>query len=182
MSKKVELRDQKILDNWSVLIKDAHGKAEEIFRETLKSIEESGVPGVKTETVSAVAVPTFFGHVSPLWKRDKRYEERKYILVKNDILKDFRMYIGARDYGKNLDVSWYLTCEPGILKSWVSALVYKSEKALSFALNVFQQQDLAAYVTCIHHCLLEAVESLMRGLNQDPSKIDRKSKGFLGVS
>jgi len=41
---------------------------------------------------------------------------------------------------------------------------------------------LRAYVTNAHHCLLEAVEKLMVDLNQDPAKIERKSRGFLGIS
>jgi hypothetical protein len=49
-------------------------------------------------------------------------------------------------------------------------------------LNLFNKQDLTAYVTCVHHCLLEAVEKLMLGMDQDPSKIDRKTRGFLGIS
>jgi hypothetical protein len=49
-------------------------------------------------------------------------------------------------------------------------------------LDLFDQQDLRAYGTNAHHCLLKAVEKLMINLHQDPSKIDRKSRGFLGIS
>ena len=45
-------------------------------------------------------------------------------------------------------------------------------------LDIFAQQDLRAYVTVVHHCLKEVVEMLMKGLGQDTSKIDGKSKGF----
>jgi len=41
---------------------------------------------------------------------------------------------------------------------------------------------LRAYTTNAHHCLIKAVEKLMTNLNQDTSKIDRKSRGFLGIS
>jgi hypothetical protein len=94
------------------------------------------------------------------------------------------MFIGARDYGDTLDVQWYLTCEPGFFKRHLSDILTRgaSDKALSFNLDLFQQQDLNAYATVVHHCFLEAIEKLMSGLDQDSSKIDRKSKGFLGVS
>lgn len=49
-------------------------------------------------------------------------------------------------------------------------------------LDLFDQQDLTAYVTNTHHCLIEAVEKLMLNMGQDPSKIDRKSRGFWGIS
>jgi hypothetical protein len=49
-------------------------------------------------------------------------------------------------------------------------------------LDLFDQQDLRTYSTNAHHCLLKAVDKLMLDLNQDPSKIERKSRGFLGIS
>ena len=109
-------------------------------------------------------------------------KKREYLMVTNATLKDYKMYIGARDYGNNLDISWYLTCEPNFFKKALSSLTTGSDKALSFALDIFDQQDLQAYVTVVHHCLLDAVSEIMLGLDQDPSKIDRKSRGFLGVS
>ena len=174
MAKKVVLRDEKILDSWSVLIENAQDKTEEIYKEVPELIQESEAPGVKTETVR---VGTGLG--SYLFGRD-----REYIMVTNEGLRDYKMYIGARDYGKNLDVSWYLTCEPGLFKSTLSNLLTKgaSDKALSFMLNVFGQQDLIAYTTLVHHCLLKSVESIMQAKDQDPSKIERKSRGFLGIS
>jgi hypothetical protein len=57
-----------------------------------------------------------------------------------------------------------------------------SDKALSFNLDLFQQQDLNAYAVVVHHCLIKAIEKMMAGLGQDTSKIDRKSRGFLGIS
>ena len=94
------------------------------------------------------------------------------------------MFIGARDYGITLDVQWYLTCEPGFFKKRFSNVLSAgaSDKALSFHLDLFQQQDLNAYATVVHHCLLKAIEKIMSGLGQDTSKIDRKSRGFLGIS
>ncbi|MEW6675409.1 MAG: hypothetical protein AB1348_05320, partial [Nitrospirota bacterium] len=55
-------------------------------------------------------------------------------------------------------------------------------ETLIIRLDLFDQQDLTAYVTNAHHCLIEAVEKLMLNIGQDPSRIDRKSRGFLGIS
>ena len=49
-------------------------------------------------------------------------------------------------------------------------------------LDLFDQQDLRVYVTNAHRCFMKAVEQLMRGMNQDTSTLERKSKGFLGIS
>ena len=49
-------------------------------------------------------------------------------------------------------------------------------------MDVVKFEELTAYVTKVHHSVLRAVDSLMRNLGQDTSKIERKSRGFLGVS
>lgn len=174
MAKKVVLHNLKIIDSWSMIIENGQGKAEQVYKDTENFIEESKAPGVITEVVK----------VRPSWLKGLFGIERSYFMVGNEGLKDYRMYIGARDYGNNLDVSWYLTCEPGFFKKSLSSVLTRgaSDKALSFMLDLFQQQDLTAYATVIHHCLLKSLEKIMSGLGQDTSKIDRKSRGFLGIS
>jgi len=48
-------------------------------------------------------------------------------------------------------------------------------------IDLFDQQDLRAYAANAHHCMFRAVSELMEYLNQDPSKLDRASKGFFNV-
>lgn len=168
MLKKVDLSNVKILDSWSVLIEKACGEREKIYSAMRKFIEESKVPEISIEPVI----------VTDQYK----IRQEEYLMVSNKKLKDFRMYVGARDYGLDLNVSWYLTCEPGFFKSLLSEIIEKSPYALSFTLNIFEQEELTAYVTKVHRCLLKAVESLMMNLGQDFSKVERKSRGFLGVS
>jgi hypothetical protein len=178
MAKKVTLHKQKILDDWSVMIEGAQGREQEIYQWAAWFIQQSQVPGVRIEMIKVKAAPALTGGLLPIGK------EREYLMISHESLKDYRMYINARNYGNNLDVSWYLTCEPRFLKRYFSALLTKesSVTALSFALNLFEQQDLRAYVTVIHHSLLKAVEGLMTRLGQDASRMDRKSRGFLGIS
>jgi len=152
------------------LVENAHGKGAEIFNSTKQLLQESKVSDIKTEMVKVVGGGFF------------KIREFDYLMVTNESLKDFRMYVGARDYGNDLNISWYLTCEPGPLKKLFSDLIEKNPMALSLSLNVFNYEELNAYTTKVHHCVLKAVESLMMNLGQDFSKIERKSKGFLGVS
>jgi len=172
MPAKVTLKDEKILDSWSILIENAQGRGKEIYEKTKRYIEESQAPGIKTIDVK----------VRPSWLKGLLGKEREYLRVENTALKDFKMYVGARDYGNNLDVQWYLTCEPGFFKKRLSRVLTSSEDTLSFLLDIFKQQDLRAYATVVHHALLKAVIDLMSELEQDSSKIDRKSRGFLGIS
>lgn len=174
MGDKVTLQDEKIIDRWSILIGNAQGQSEKTYSETENLIRSSKAPGIEIERV----------RVRPSWLKGLFGVERNYMMVSNEGLKDYRMFIGARDYGNNLDVSWYLTCEPGFFKKTLSTALTQggSDKALSFSLDIFQQQDLNAYATLVHHCLKETLEKIMTGLGQDPSKTDYKSRGFLGIS
>jgi hypothetical protein len=192
MSKRIVWRDihgEKILDSWSTIIKGAEGKANKIFERTIKRIEEANIPVIKCQMVE-VENPRLsrafreWRVVRELGEEARTFVKRKrdFLMVTNAVLKDYRMYVGARDFGKNLDVSWYLTCEPKYFKKAISYLTTGSEKAIFFGFDPFDFQDLQAYVTVVHRSLLEAVSELMQELDQDPSKIDRKSKGFLGVS
>lgn len=174
MSDKVTLQDEKIIDRWSMIIENGQGNAERIYKDTEDYIKESKAPGIEVDEVK----------IRTSWLKGLLGNERRYVMVTNESLKDYRMYVSARDYGNNLDVQWYLTCEPGFFKKTLSDALTKgaSDKALSFSLDLFQQQDLNAYATVVHHCLLKAIEKLMLNMGQDSSKIDRKSRGFLGIS
>jgi hypothetical protein len=48
--------------------------------------------------------------------------------------------------------------------------------------HLFQEQELRAYVTVIHHCLRHAVSELLLSFGQDASFLEPKSMGFLGVT
>jgi hypothetical protein len=170
----VTLKDEKIIDRWGFIIEGGQEQAEQLYQDTERFIRESKAPGINIERT----------RVRPSWLKGLLGNERSYMMVTNEALGDYRMFIGARDYGENLDIQWYLTCEPGFFKKHLSSVLTSgaSDKALSLSLDLFKQQDLSAYATVVHHCLLKAIEKLMSGAGQDSSKMDRKSKGFLGIS
>ena len=174
MPKKVTLKDEKIIDSWSVLIEDAKGRKNEIYEKTKKYIEKVQVPEITVEEVN----------VRPGWLKGFLGKEREYLRVTMKGIKDYKMYVGARDFGNDLDVQWYLTCEPSYFRARLSKALTggATDKAFLQILDIFDQQDLRAYATVVHHALLKAVCDLMSELNQDSSKIDRKSRGFLGIS
>lgn len=176
MVKKEFVRNWVLLDNWSVLIKDAQGKGEELLRETERLIKESNIPDVEMERINL----SISGGLSGIFSKTK---EREYLEVKNKDLARYGIYITARDYGKNLDVQWYLfNRSPQSFIEALKAAPKELRRGLTGGLNLFEQQDLTAFVTAVHHSLLEAVSKLMESLGQDPSTLDRKSRGFLGIS
>ena len=168
----ITLNDQKIKDRWGQLLANGSGKADAIYKMTQQFLQESRAPGVAWEFTEVKT--GMFG------------SKRVYLLVTNEALKDFRMYIAARDYGSLLDVQWYMTVEPGFIKSAFSSMIAgkdsaNPDEALSWALNLFDQQELNAYAGTVHGCVLKAFEVVAKETGQDSSKMNRKSKGFLEV-
>jgi hypothetical protein len=170
------LRKEQVSDTWSILIENGQGRAEEIFQDTEAFIKASKVPSVGMER-KAIA-PGVFGGLSG--------NTRDFLVITDQRslqLKPYKIFLNARDYGDNLDVSWYLTYKPTLLQAILSLLPFVSTISAAISdLNIFDQQDLRAYATNAHHCLMKAVEKIMAELHQDPSKMDRKSRGFLGIS
>jgi hypothetical protein len=168
-------RKAEILDNWSALIRGAQGQKDKVISKTKELISVSKAPSIemKEEEVGPSLAPSAFG------------EKRAFLIVadrRNLKLGNFKTYVNANDYGDGLFVSWYLTYMPDVWQT-LASLIPGARKAVGLdELNLFNKQDLTAYVTCVHHCLLEAVDKLMLDLNQDPAKIDRKTRGFLGIS
>ncbi|OQX50633.1 MAG: hypothetical protein B5M53_12105 [Candidatus Cloacimonas sp. 4484_209] len=170
------LKKEEVIDNWSILIENGNGRAEDIFRDTNSFILETKVPAITIKREG----------ISPSMLRGVLGRKRDFLTVidrRNIRLKPYKIFINARDYGKNLDVSWYLTFKPELWKRILALVPFVSivPKKLS-DLDIFDQQDLRAYATNAHHCVIKAVEKLMLSLGQDPAKIDRRSRGFLGIS
>lgn len=170
------LRKDQVLDTWSVLIRNAQGNADKIFQKTEDVIKKSKAPsiGINKRRMG----PSFF--------RGLAGKKRDFLEVtdqENIRMIPYKIYVSARDYGDNLDVSRYLVFRPIWWQALLAFLPYVNfiiEKVND--LDLFDLQDLTVYTTNVHHCTLEAVEEMMTELKQDPSKIDRKSRGFLGIS
>jgi len=171
----VSSREAEVKEEWSALIRGAQGQRDKVISATKASINDRKAPSleIKEEKVGSGLAPTTFG------------ETRDFLIVadrRNLKLGNFKTYVNAIDYGDSLFVSWYLTFMPDVWQM-VASLFPGAGKVVGLDdLNLFNKQDLTAYVTCVHQCLQDAVEKLMLDLGQDPSKIDRKSRGFLGIS
>lgn len=169
------LKSEQVIDNWSILIEKGNGKAEDFFILTEAFMKGSKAPSLRIERKK----------MAPGVIRGILGTSREFLAAtdQNFRLNPYQIFINARDYGENLDVSWYMTYR---LPFWRALLRFiPGIGAASFtleSLDLFDRQDLTAYATICHHSTLKAVEKLMLALDQDPSKIDRKSKGFLGIS
>ena len=148
----VKLKEEKILNEWSTLIGEAAGHASEVIDDIKQRLGKARIPGGCEWSLEEVKTSTFGG------------TRREMLIVGLEQFKVYRHYIGVRDYGAHLDMSRFFTCEG------VPPLA-----------NILDQQDLRAWVTVVHGCVVDAAHALAARLGQDPSKIRRESKGVLEI-
>lgn len=193
-----QIKEEAIIDRWSVLIEGAEGKKEEVFKNTEQKLEKIEVPSLRTERKTIT--PSIF---KALFSNKKK---REFLLATNEYLEGYLMYIGAKDYGKQLSVSWYLTAEPVGIWSRISEMlpdiefiqvavsilvlplillerIFKKKKSVApEEMDIFDLEELTAYITTVHHALIDATKELSESVDFDFSKVDQKSKGFLNIS
>jgi hypothetical protein len=158
MVKAIVLQRSKVAESWSCILENANGNAARIYRSTAAAILAANLPDVYLER--AIVRPKHWSN-----------QEREYLLVSNERFKEYPIFIGSHDYGNNLAIYWYLVVSPDLF-----ATLYAGD------LNLFQEQELHAYVTVIHRSLRKAVADLLLSFGQDPSQLEPKSTGFLGVA
>ncbi|NLS76654.1 MAG: hypothetical protein GXY76_05260 [Chloroflexi bacterium] len=187
------VRKQQIVEEWGILIQGGQEHAAKILEQSRELITTSKAPHITMEEKGIAAG----------FLRGITGERRTFLVVTNRTnanLKSYEMYLSAREYGDNLQVSWYVIHWPSVAQVWLRLSMFaplvnlfvlpifvlmqlpKAGQAGLLDLDFFDLQDLKAYVTNAHHCVLDAVDKLLLDLSQDPSKIERKSRGFLGIS
>jgi hypothetical protein len=168
----ITLKEGKIIDQWSTLIEQCQGEGEGLLQGVEGHLKRHEAPGVSWKRES----------VAPGWLKGLMGKRRDFLLLTHERFDDYLMCVGARDYGTNLDVSWYLTgsTKSAIVRALanvpgvgVAAGLYAGTQSL----DIFDQQDLSAYVTVGHHAVLRAVEELMERKKLDLARLERKSRG-----
>ena len=94
------IKQEKIIDRWSTLIDGANGQGEQVIAETIRIIEKLEAPNIFVSRQKRKPGPGF------------TKTPREFLIAEHRILDGYDMYIGARDYGKQLFVSWCLIEEP----------------------------------------------------------------------
>jgi hypothetical protein len=167
----VKLKEETILNQWSMLIDGAAGRGNEVLDSIQFHLEAARIPGNCQWSVDEVESGGFLSKT-----------RREFLIVRLDQFSDYRNYVGVRAYGTHLDCCRFLTVEPGFFKRQISqAITGGEDRLLSTPKNLLVEQDLSAWVTVVHHAVLDAVKSLYAKLGQDPAGIRRETKGFLQV-
>lgn len=166
----ITLKEETILDRWSAMVDRAAGRANEVMDDVRRRLGESHIPGDCGWNLEEVKSSGWFAKV-----------RREFLVVRLEQFSDYRIYVAVRDYGIHLDACRFTTVEPGFFKKHLAERLGGSMDALSAPKNILIEQDLQAWVTVVHHCLLDSVGGLMDSLGQDKSKLRRESKGYLEV-
>lgn len=115
----VTLKKQRIIDTYAALIENGAGGGQKFFDSVQKYLQDANMPNVSFEMEQVVTSRLFGGR------------GRDYLLVTHKFLREFRMYICARDFGNFLDVTWALTLEPGLLDRGVSKMIVGNGQGLT---------------------------------------------------
>ncbi len=167
----VTLKEETILNQWSMLVDGAAARGSEVLDDIQARLQAARIPGNCSWSLEEVQNGGMFSKV-----------RREFLIVRTDQFADHRNYVGVRPYGSNLDLCRFFTVEPGFLKRQLSKAITGGEDGLlSTPKNILTEQDLSAWVTVVHHCVLDAVKALLSKVGQDPAGLRRETKGFLQV-
>lgn len=167
----VNLKEETILNQWSMLVDGAAGKASQLLDDIDTRLSAARIPGSCRWSVEEVQSGGFLSKV-----------RREFLIVRTEQFPDYRTYIGVREYGSHLDLCRFVTVEPGFLKRQLSqAITGGDDRLLSTPKNLLIEQDLQAWVTVVHHCVLDAVKALVKQMGKDPLGVRSETKGFLQV-
>ena len=159
------LRSDAVLDSWKYIVDQGAGRGDFVLGTTERLVIDAHMPQVTTSQ-EPVAMELFG-------------EKRPFLIVTNTKHKEYKMYISARDFGANLDVSWYFTATPTFLKRTLSKYATGNPQDLTMRVSLFAQQDVSAFKAITHNCVTRTLDGLLEELKLDPSGLNRESRGFL---
>jgi hypothetical protein len=183
-----KIKQEKILQQWSMLIVGANGQGERVITDTIRAIEKLEVPDIYVSRQERKPGPGFIK------------TRREFLIAEHKLFDVYDMYIGARDYGKQLFVSWYLIEEPmtfwrrfkrnpiRTIFAWPFIILMRmlaisqggSGKFFS-SMNLFDTEELTAYVSTVHHALMDSVKAMTADQKLDSTKIENRTHGFLNI-
>lgn len=171
MVKQVRLKKEQILQEWQTLTEQGEGNKDAVFDVLIEALEATNSPMVswKREEVNVGSVI------------QKLHDA---LTIRNSNLPPFRIYFLAFDYGTGLYTAWFLVYQPSLLRRiwnlFLSVLwgIERGSDPRTF-LDLGQLLELSAYTTATHSAAKKAVAALTEKLNQDFTKVNTRSKGFL---
>jgi hypothetical protein len=186
-----KLKGGRIIDQWLMLISGAHGRGDALTNRVAEILKQAKTPSL---TVEHKAV--HLGFLSRMFKGT-----RKFLVVENEYLHGYRVFIGARDYGEQLSVSWYLTLEQPFFRriagtSWFLLVIFYPLSLCGRIwrfitgrryitpeqMDLFDIEELSSYASTVHQATKEATNELIKDMNLNSAKVSTQTRGFLNIT
>lgn len=171
----MSLKSQNIKERWFAAIGGANGESEKVLRAFMSGVQAAGIPEIET---GSQRVSVGLGSKLKGMFGGGASQDRNMIVIMNKSLPGWLIYAGARDYGKQLLVSWYLVTD----EKKTSRFARTIGTVASMELDIFKTEELSAFVTTVHQSLKDAVKQVMTEMNLDFTKVDTHTRGFLNIS
>ena len=171
----MSLKSQNIKERWFAAIGGANGESEKVLRAFMSGVQAAGIPEIET---GSQRVSVGLGSKLKGMFGGGASQDRNMIVIMNKSLPGWLIYAGARDYGKQLLVSWYLVTD----EKKTSRFSRTIGTMASMELDIFKTEELSAFVTIVHQSLKDAVKQIMTEMNLDFTKVDTHTRGFLNIS
>ncbi len=166
------LKDAKIMDQWSVMLPGCQGEGPGLMQavqQTLSSYEVDGLSW-KEESASTGLLKGLMG------------KRRDVLVVRHEKFNEWLVCIGAQDYGRFLNVVWYLTASPGLMSKLrgggVVGLATGGGQFVLGDLDVFDQQDVSAFVAVTRMATQAAAEQLAQKRQLNIDRLERQTRGL----
>jgi hypothetical protein len=186
-----ELKQNDIVEQWSVLIEGAQDRQKEFYKSIEKRLDELRPPSLSASQEK----------VYPSLMRRIKGDGKLFMLIKSKYFDGHVVNVCAENYGKQLLISWYLTQRPsefmqfmGNFPNAVVLIIYPVYLFMKFYdkitkrrvtlenMDLFDTQELNAFAGTIHHSVVYASNQIADSVGFDFSKVDQKPRGFLNIS
>lgn len=164
----LSLKDGKIVREWSTILPGCQGEGTGLLETIQQKLGSYEVPGLswKEESASTGFMKGLMG------------KRRNVLVVRNEQFSEWLVCIGAQDYGRFLNVVWYLTTSPRFLNKMRGAA---AGEVLVDELDVFDQQDVNAYASVTRMAVVSATEEFAKKRELDLQRLDRQARGLHAV-
>jgi len=186
-----KFKESEIIEQWGTLIEGADGRQQEFYKTIRERLNALQPPKLEfsQEKICASLI------------RQLKGESRIFLVIKSKYFSGYVVRVGAEDYGKQLNISWYMTQTPSKIMQfllglpslvflllypvYLGVLIYEKivRKQVSLEnMDLFDKDEFSAFAGTVHHSVLFATQYVSEAVGFDFSKVDQKTRGFLNLS
>lgn len=205
------IEEDRIVQEWSAYIDGGHGRGERVLQEIERGIKEAKIPDISLNRkqayfgrkesfedrnkrdVLSVVIPQYrdFEILISAIDRAGQLKVSWFILdIQGNLVKRIAALNAATD--ASLPFSKFTRSQSRSSKKagrWLARKINERltgspgvTKVRAHEMTLDDKENFGAYVSGVHHAVLTTVQQVMTELDQDFSKVDTKSQGFLNIS